>query len=90
MSARVPVTVRWSGVVPQRMTATGVSGDRPPAISLSTVSGSVFTPISSTRVSTAVASRSQSMAGSLLSGSSWPVTTAKVAARPRWLTGMPA
>ena len=53
MSASVPVTVRCSGVVPQRITAAGVSDGRPFAISFSTISGSVFVPIRKTSVSTA-------------------------------------
>ena len=90
MSPSVPVTVRCSGVVPQRITATSVSGARPLAISFSTTSGSVFVPIKNTSVSTAVAGFTQSRLDSGFSGSSWPVITANVEASPRCVTGMPA
>ena len=90
MSPSVPITVRCSGVVPQRITATGVSAARPFAMSFSTISGSVFVPIRKTSVSTAVASFAQSMLDSGFSGSSWPVITANVDAKPRCVTGMPA
>jgi hypothetical protein len=51
----------------KRVTATGVSGERPCAMSSRAMRGSVRAAIKITRVSTAVASRAQSTSGRALS-----------------------
>ena len=72
------------------MTAAGVAGSRPAAMSRAVMTGSVAMPMRITSVSTAVARRSQSTPPAALPGSSWPVTTANEDERPRWVTGIPA
>ena len=90
MSASVPLTVACSGVVPQRTSATGVSGARPRETSSETMVGRFFTPMKKTRVPMPVASADQSMPELSLPGSSWPVTKAIVEVSRRWVSGMPA
>jgi len=70
ISRRVPMTVCCSGVVPQRITATGVSPDRPCSISMPQISGRFLTPMKNTRVPTPVASRSQVILEAVLSSRS--------------------
>ena len=87
--ARSADTDRCRGVVPHSTTHTGVSGGLPAAMSAAATEGSVSTPISTTSVSTrAIASQSTPDSGR--EGSSLPVTTAKLAAVLRCVTGMPA
>ena len=86
----VVIRVFCCGVVPQRITAAGVSAARPLAISCVVIWGRFSTPIKNTSVSTAVASLSHCMPDSVFSGSSWPVTTANEVAIARCVTGIPA
>ena len=82
-------TDRCCGVEPHSTTHTGVSGGLPADTSAPTIEGSVSTPISTTSVSTR-AIASQSTPDAAREGSSLPVTTAKLAAILRCVTGMPA
>ncbi len=88
-SPRVVRMVRWSGRVPHRMAATGVSAGAPPAISRSAISARWATPMRTTMVSPTRARASQSMSSSTW-WRLWPVTTVNDVDRPRWVTGMPA
>ena len=88
--ARVARVVTWSGRVPHRMAAAGVSGGSPPASSRSAIRGQRATPMSTTRVPPRRAAASQSMVPSPADGSSWPVMTVKAVDEKRWVTGMPA
>ena len=73
----VVIRVRCSGLVPQRMTAAGVSALRPLAMRFFVILVRFSTPIRKTKVSTAVARPLQLIVDSPLVGSSWPVMTAK-------------
>ena len=84
------MTVSWALVVPQRTRATGVVAARPCAISSRASRGRLSTPISTTRVSDARASRAQSTLDSRPDALPWPVTTVNDDATPRCVTGMPA
>ena len=90
ISASGASTTRWRGVVASTISALGVEGGRPPSISARAMPSRRPTPISTTSVSAAVASSAQRTCAAGLAGSSWPVTTAKLAATPRCVTGMPA
>ncbi len=90
MSASVPVTTRWPGVVPRSMTAAGVSAGRPSAISRSATPFRLVSAIRNTSVSAPLAMPAQSTRENGLVGSSWPVMTAKLLAYRRSVTGMPA
>src|SRR5437867_5667836 len=83
MSASVPTTVSWQSVLPQRTSATGVAAARPWATSSRAICGRRSRPISTTSVSTAVASRAQSTRPWLSDAHSCPVTTANEDATPR-------
>ena len=89
-SATVEVHTCCCALVPQRIIATGVSPLLPFSMSLAVIFGRFATPIRNTTVSVAVASCCQLISEFSLVGSSWPVTTAKEAATPLWVTGMPA
>ena len=88
--ASVAMTVRWCGCVPHCTTAAGVSPRIPPAMSASTIRGSVCTPMYSTIVPPARASAAQSVPLASRDGSSCPVTNVTDVATPRWVTGIPA
>ena len=91
--ASVVRTTRWAAVVARAMTAAGVSGDRPPAMSASAIAARVDMPMRITRVPPARASASQSGAPAPSPPSApptRPVTTVTDEATPRWVTGMPA
>lgn len=90
ISSRRPTIVCCASVVPQRITATGVSAGRPASSSARVMAGRLRAPMRMTRVSTAVARRAQSTEVSALPSTSCPVTTANDEAVPRWVTGMPA
>jgi hypothetical protein len=90
MSRSVPTTVSWALVVPQRTSATGVEAGRPCAISSRVIRGRLSTPISTTSVSEARASRAQSTLDPCPEALPWPVTTVNEDATPRWVTGIPA
>ena len=83
-------TTLWRGVVASTTSAAGVEGGRPPSMSARAMPSRRPTPISTTSVSVAVASSAQRTCAAGFVGSSWPVTTAKLAATPRCVTGMPA
>ena len=87
--SRVPARVSWSGVVPHRISAAGVSGSLPCAIRPSTIWDRFFTPMRNTTVPTAVM-LSQSMPLSPFVGSSCPVTNATVDVKLRCVRGIPA
>ena len=88
--ASVVRTTRWAGVVPRAMTATGVSGARPPRTSASAMAARVVMPMRITSVPPARASASQSGPPAPPASPTRPVTTVTDEARPRWVTGMPA
>ena len=90
MVATVPRTVRWSGRVPEAMTAAGVAGARPSASSRAMFASSDDTPIRKTSVPGVRARCGQSRSVPGFPGSSWPVTIVTCAAMARWVTGMPA
>ncbi len=84
---------RCAGVVPRAITATGVSGERPPRISASAMAARVAMPMRMTSVPPARARDSQSgpsAAPDPAGSPTRPVTTVTDDARPRWVTGMPA
>ena len=87
--ASVPRTVRCAGLVPQRTATTGVDGSMPPACRRSAIAPRVATPMSTTTVPPRRSPASQSVP-EVAHGSSWPVTTVKEVASPRWVTGTPA
>src|SRR4051794_32019417 len=86
-SDSVDTTLRWSTVVPRSTTAAGSSGERPPAINAAQTSSSFPAAMRTTSVSTAADTRwrSTSRPGAVLA-----VTTAKLEATPRCVSGMPA
>ena len=88
--ASVARTVCWSGRVPLRTAATGVSGARPPSIRRWAITARRPAPMRITRVPPTRASASQSTSVRSLAGSSCPVTTVKWVETPRWVTGIPA
>lgn len=90
ISPSVPTTVRWLALVPQRISATGVSAGLPSCRRCSTMAGRFFIPIRKTKVPFAVARRGHSNVVSPLAGSSCPVTNVTVEASVRWVTGIPA
>ncbi|OPY04560.1 MAG: hypothetical protein A4E67_02334 [Syntrophaceae bacterium PtaB.Bin038] len=77
MSASVPVSVCCPGVVPQRMSAAGVSGAFPPSTRFRAMLARFLTPMRNTRVPIP-ASAAQLMSLLPFVGSSWPVTKATV------------
>ena len=86
-SSSVPTIVRCSGVAAHCTIAAGSVLGRPAAISSAHVSASLPAAISTTSVSVDVATRARS------TSSPWavlPVTTAKLCATPRCVTGIPA
>jgi hypothetical protein len=87
--ASVVRTVRCSGRVPHRTTATGVAPARPAAMRRSAMAALVATPMRMTTVPPTRATASQSVPVEA-QGSSWPVTTVKEVDSPRWVTGTPA
>ena len=92
--ASVVRAMRCPGVVPRAITATGVSGRRPPRTSASAIAALVVTPIRMTRVPPARARASQSGPSSPIASDpagppTRPVTTVTDDAKPRWVTGMP-
>jgi len=68
--SRVPVTVCWRVVVPQRTRATGVSGGLPCSISFVAILDKFLTPIRKTRVASDFANMSHCIRDSFLSGRS--------------------
>ena len=90
MVATVADTVRWSGRVPEAMTAAGVAGAMPSASSRAMFASSDETPIRKTSVPGVRARWAQSRSVPGFAGSSWPVTIVTCAAMPRCVTGMPA
>ena len=82
MSARVPTVTRSPVPYASSTIATGQSSPRVPAASVAADRARPDTPISSTTVWSRPPGSSASW--------SWPVTTVKPAATPRWVTGMPA
>ena len=88
--SRVPVTTLCSGRVPQRISAIGVWASLPFTTKFSTICGRLPTPIRKTRVPGSCAKRGQLMLLVSLPGSSWPVTTVKLAVKSRWVIGIPA
>ena len=83
----VVTVVRWSGVQPDSMRATGVSGRRPARTSPAAVSARRVTPMSSTRVASTGASLRAAVTAS---APSWAEATTKEAVMPRCVTGIPA
>ena len=84
-------TVRCSGRVPHWTAATGVSGERPAAISSVAIRPMRATPISTTIVPPTRATASQSTVPSAPApGSSCPVTMVTLVDECRSVTGMPA
>ena len=87
--SRVAMTVRWYGVVPFSIKASGVLGSLPHSTSRCAIKSIFAIPIKKMRVPGHLARVSKSREISALSFS-WPVTMWKLVAIPRWLTGMPA
>ena len=73
MVARVPTTVRWVSVVPDWITAAGVSAARPASTRRRQFSARFFTPMRKTRVPGFCPRAAQGMVLASLVGSSWPV-----------------
>ena len=88
--ASVVRTNRSAGSVPRAITATGVSGARPPLSRASATASRVVIPMRTTRVPPARASASQSGPAAPAVSPTRPVTTVTDEARPRWVTGIPS
>ena len=86
---KVPRTLRCRGYVPHSMTAAGVSGSRPRRTSSAQSLAKFFTGMKKTNVPFRPGAR-RSMLLSSLAGSSWPVISVTLPAKPRCVTGMPA
>ena len=77
-------------VVPQWISAAGVSGDIPAEIRSREISGRFFMPMTKTRVEALRASASESCTDPGFVGSSCPVMSVTEDASVRWVRGMPA
>ena len=88
--ASVVRATRWDAVVPEAMTATAVSGGRPPCISAAAIAARFVMPMRITSVPPTRANASQSCSPVPSDPPTRPVTTVTEAATPRWVTGMPA
>jgi len=89
ISPRVPISVSWSGVVPQRIRAAGVAASFPWRIRFSVTPERFLIAMRTTSVPIP-ASVGQSRVLFPLAGSSWPVTKATEAVWFRWVSGIPA
>ena len=87
--ASVVRTTRSDAVVPLAMTATAVSGDRPPFMSAAAMAPRFLMPMRTTNVPPTRARASQSCSVVPSDSPTLPVTTVTEAATPRWVTGMP-
>ena len=87
----VAMTVRWYGVVPFSIKASGVFGSLPHSIRRRAINSMLAIPIKKMSVPGHLASVSKSSESSPLdSAFSCPVMIWKLVAMPRWLTGIPA
>ena len=90
MFSILPVTVCCSLQVPHWTRAAGVVAGSPSFCRVARIFSKDAQPMSTTRVPPFLARTSQGMTDSGLEGSSLPLTTVKVVAKPRWVRGIPA